>query len=227
MKRALLFLSLLPVLAFAQGRPSGGVCSLSPTTNAIAKTYTATATSGTAFQCTGDPETCLRVGTHPRATIGPCEDGSPDICFGPNDFGFTSKGRLWGDFTAQTFVARTLIDIQGPGSYLTNNNGPLNLFDSDGIVINNTTALKGRVAASVTFDSAAIGANTCNPQTITVAGAALHDHTGVTADFQLPVGVSLNGGRVTEANTVELNLCNSTGGSLNPDSGPFLVELTR
>lgn len=226
MKALLLIASLLPVLAFGQGKPpgSGGTCSLSPTANAIAKTYTATATSGTAFQSTGDLVTAVRLGTAPRATIGTCSGGG--VCIGPDDFGFTTKLYIWGDITTQTVVARTFLDVQG-SSYIINNDGPVRITDTDGVTINNGTPQKGRVAVSVTFDSAAIGANTCNPQTITVSGAALNDHTNVTANFQLPVGVSLNGGRVTATDTVELNLCNATAGSLDPVSGPFLVKLER
>ena len=175
--------------------------------NVSASTYTATATTGTAFQSTGDLVTAVRLGTGPRATIGTCS-GS-DVCIGPNDFGFTSKLYLWGDFTTQTVVARTFVDVQG-ASYIINNDGAVKVTDTDGLVINSTTALKGRVAAAVTFDSASISAGTCLDQDVTVPGALVGDFvTSANADFALVANVAVGNARVTDVDTLSLRLCNN------------------
>jgi hypothetical protein len=187
-----------------------------------------TATSGTTgFQCTGDPAVCLRYGTAPRATLGVCTAGSPDLCVGPNDFGFTSKLTVWGDITSQTLVARTFIDLQG-SAYLINNSGAVTVTDADGLVINGTSAMKGVVRTAVTYDAAAITNNACSVQSVTVAGAAVGDTVSVSADFSLPQGVGIGNVRVTAANTVELTLCNvTTGGTLDPASGTYRFRMER
>lgn len=192
--------------------------------NVNANSYAATATTGTAFQSTGDLVTAVRLGTAPRATIGTCSSGG--VCIGPDDFGFTTKLYVWGDITTQTVVARTFLDVQG-SSYIINNDGAVKVIDADGLVINSTTALKGRVAVAVTFDSASIAANGCNPQTVTVTGALANDFASVNANFALPSGVGIQGARVTATDTVEINLCNNTVGALDPASGSYLVKLER
>lgn len=233
MKRALLAMVLLAAFADAAVMGGGGAAGAAVNVlaelvgkNVNATSYTASSTTGPAFVATGDRVDAARLGTHPRATIGPCEPGAPDICVGPNDFGYTSKFRTWGDIIAQGFQVRDNIDILGTAA-IVNNSGPVRLNDADGFTINGGTPQRGRIAGSVTFDSAAIGAHDCEPQTVTVTGAALHDITTVSADFQLPKGVGLQGGRVSAVDTLELNLCNNTDGSLNPVSGPYLFELVR
>lgn len=192
-----------------------------------ANSYTATTSTGPAFYSTGDLVNAVRLGTAPRATIGVCNPGQPDVCIGPNDFGFTSKLVLWGDFTTQTIVARTFLDVQG-SAYIINNAGPVMVTDTDGLVINNTTPIKGNVMARVTFDFPSITNNACSVQSVTVTGAALQDAVHANADFSLPADVSIGNARVTAANTVELKLCNhSSSGPQDPVSGAYVFEFRR
>ena len=193
--------------------------------NVNANSYTATATTGTAFQSTGDLVTAVRLGTAPRATIGTCSSGG--VCIGPDDFGFTTKLYVWGDITTQTVVARTFLDVQG-SAYIINNAGAVMVTDTDGFVVNGGTPLKGRVAVAVTFDSAAINNGTCLAQTLTVTGAVLGDAVGVNADFELPDTVMIGNARVTAANTVSLRMCNvDVALSKDPVSGPYNFVLER
>lgn len=193
--------------------------------NVSANSYTATATSGTAFQSTGDLVTAVRLGTAPRATIGTCSGGG--VCIGPDDFGFTTKLYVWGDITTQTVVARTFLDVQG-SAYIINNSGPVRVTDTDGLVVNGGTALKGRVALAVTFDSASINNGTCLNQAVTVAGALVGDFVRVNADFALPDTVMVGNARVTATNTVSLRLCNIDPAlPADPASGPYNFALER
>lgn len=193
--------------------------------NVSAASYTATATTGPAFFSSGDLVDAVRLGTGPRATIGTCNGGA--VCIGP------TTGSDTGLYLSGFFVARSAqftgeLDMLGDNAYLRNNNGPLRVNDTDGLVINGTTALKGRLAVAVTFDAAAISNNTCNPQAVTVTGAVVGDFAQVNANFALPTGVGIQGVRVTATDTVEVDFCNVTsGGSLDPASGSYLFLLER
>jgi hypothetical protein len=190
-----------------------------------ASSYTATTATSPGFQCSQDLEACIRLGTGLRATIGTCNGGA--ICIGPNS-GSDTGLYLSGFFVARSAQFTSEVDLLGDNAYLRNNSGPLRINDTDGLVINATTPLKGRVAVAVTFDSAAISNNACNPQAVTVTGAVVNDFVSVNADFALPAGVGIQGARVTAADTVELNLCNNTtGGALDPASGSYLFKLER
>jgi hypothetical protein len=190
-----------------------------------ADSYTATTATGPAFTAANNLVNAIQLGTGPRATIGACQSGA--ICIGPDDLGFTTRLFVWGTIGTQMVQVRDSLDVLGNAAII-NNDGPVRIGDTDGIVINGTTALKGRVAVSVTFDSAAISNNACNPQSVTVTGALAGDFVSVNANFALPTGVVLGNARVTSANTVELTLCNvTTGGTLDPASGPYLFKLER
>lgn len=195
--------------------------------NVNAASYTASSTTGPSFVSTGDRVDAYRLGTHPRATIGPCAPGGPDVCVGPNDFGYTSSLRVWGNLSAQGFVVRDNIDVQGSAA-IVNNSGPVRVTDTDGIVLNGGTPLKGRVALPVTFDVASIAAGACVDSEVTVTGAVVGDSVRVNADFALPANVGIGNARVTAADTVELRLCNN---SLllprDPASGPYNFVLER
>lgn len=234
MKRALVAVVVLVSGAAVAGVFSGGggamvnVLAELVGENVNAASYTATSTTGPSFVSTGDRVDAARLGTHPRATIGPCEPGAPDICVGPNDFGYTSKFRTWGDIIAQGFQVRDNIDVLGNAA-IVNNSGPVRITDTDGLVVNATTALKGRVAVPVTFDSASINNGTCLDQAVTVAGAVVDDFvTSAYAAFTLPPGVSVDNAFVTATNTVELRLCNVDPSTpRDPASGLYKFVLER
>lgn len=195
--------------------------------NVNANSYTATNTSGPGFMATSDRTDAFRLGTHPRATIGPCYPGSPDVCVGPNDFGYTSKFTVWGDIVSQGIQVRDNIDILGNASIL-NNNGPVRLNDADGFVLNGGTAQKGHNVDTFTLDLAPIPNNSCLTVLVAWPLAQLHDRVKLTVDFDLPDDVIVTPERVPEAGQVRLKACNiSNEASQNPDSGPFIIELDR
>lgn len=193
--------------------------------NVSAATYTATTSTGPAFFSTGDLVDAVKLGTGPRATIGTCNGGA--VCIGPLS-GSDTGLYLSGFFVARSAQFTSEVDLLGDNAYLRNNSGPLRINDVDGLVINGTTALKGRVAVAVVFDSASINNGTCLAQSVTVTGAALGDSVGVNADFDLPDTVMIGNARVTATNTVSLRLCNvDVALPKNPDSGPYNFVLER
>lgn len=193
--------------------------------NVNANSYTATNTTGPGFQSTGERVDAVRLGSNPRATIGTCQSGA--VCIGPDDLGFATRLFVWGTIGTQAVQVRDNLDVLGNAAIL-NNDGPVRILDTDGLIVNNTTPLKGRLAVAVTFDAAAISNNACNPQAVTVSGAQVGDFAQVNANFALPAGVGIQGVRVTASNTVEVNFCNVTsGGSLDPVSGSYLFLLER
>lgn len=196
--------------------------------NVNANSYTATATTGPAFNSTGNLVDAYRLGTGPRATIGTCNSGG--ICLGPNDGSIGTMVFISGSFVSKSAQVQGPLDMLGVDAYLINNNStdPVRVEDADGFRINGTSPIKGVARASVTYDAPALSNNTCSPQSVTVTGAALGDYVTVNADFALPTGVAIGNARVTAANTVELTLCNITaGGALDPTSGPYLFRLER
>jgi hypothetical protein len=193
-----------------------------------ADSYTATTATGPAFIATNNLVNAIQLGTAPRATIGSCN--ATGICLGPNDGAISTMVYISGSLVSKSAQIQGPLDMLGVDAYLINNNGSdaVRVEDVDGFRINGTTPLKGRVAVSVTFDSAAISNNACNPQTVTVTGALAGDFVSVNANFALPTGVVIGNARVTSANAVELTLCNvTTGGTLDPASGPYLFKLER
>lgn len=236
MKRALVFMVLAAGVAGASVISSGGngggaavdVLAELVGKNVSASTYTATTTTGPAFQSTGNVVDAVRLGTGPRASIGTCNSGG--ICLGPNDGTIGTMVFVSGSVVANSAQIRGPLDMLGVDAYLINNNAsdPVRVEDLDGLRINGGTPLKKRLVVPVIFDSAAISNNACNPQAVTVPGALDGDFVDVNAQFALPGGVGIQGVRVTASDTVELNICNNTaGGALDPDSGSFLFRLER
>lgn len=233
MRALLMAACLLAGAASAQTFPGSGGGGATPTDIQAAlvgmaisaSSYTATTATSPGFQCSQDLEACIRLGTGLRATIGTCNGGA--VCVGPptgSDTGFYVSGFI----VAQSAQIQGQLDLLGDNAFIRNNSGPVRISDTDGLVINGTTPLKGRDLVSVTFDSAAISNNTCNAQSVTVPGTQATDFVEVNARFALPSGVGIQGVRATGANTVELNLCNNTaGGALDPASGTYLFKLER
>lgn len=229
--RALLLLALLPALALAQGRPnqggSGGVCTLSPSTQAVTTSYRATTTTGTAFQSDAVLECAFDTGPGARNCIGTNVAG--DVVFGPPS-GNTTVGRIYGSFYVSNIIqAGGQVDVFGSSSHLANTFPAtgVKVTDTDGFQINGTTAIKGWVQVAVTVDVASIAAASCATQSVTVTGAATNDAAWGNANFALPLGVLIGNVRVTATNTVELTLCNVTAGALDPDSGSYIFRLSR
>lgn len=237
--RTILFVAALlgASLARAQTFPGGGGGgSTSPSDvlaalvgqDVSANTYTATATTGPGFSADAVLTCAFDLGPGGRNCLGTNLAG--DVLLGPDDGGSGTEVRVSGSISALNLnlvngnlnlVNNAVITNPQPGK-------PVAVVEEEGLSINGTTPLKGRLAVSVTFDSAAISNNDCNPQAVTVTGAALNDFVQVSANFALPKGVGLQGARVTAANTVELNICNNTsGGSLDPASGAYLFLLER
>lgn len=193
--------------------------------NVSANSYTATATTGPAFFSTGDLVDAVKLGTGPRATIGTCNGGA--VCVGPvsgSDTGFYVSGFI----VARSAQFTSEVDLLGDNAYLRNNSGPVRVNDVDGLVVNGTTPLKGRVAVAVTFDSAAINNGTCLAQSLTVTGAVVGDAVGVNADFDLPDTVMIGNARVTATNTVALRMCNvDVALPKDPVSGTYNFVLER
>lgn len=190
-----------------------------------ASSYTATTATSPGFQCSQDLEACVRLGTGLRATIGTCNGGA--VCVGPptgSDTGFYVSGFV----AARSAQFTSEVDLLGDNAYLRNNSGPVRINDTDGLVLNGTTPLKGRVALAVTFDSASINNGTCLAQAVTVTGAVAGDFVRVNADFDLPDTVMIGNARVTSANTVSLRLCNlDVALPKDPASGPYNFVLER
>lgn len=190
-----------------------------------ANSYTATTTTGPAFISTGDRVDAVKLGTGARASIGTCNGGA--ICLGP------STGNSTGVYVSGFIVSTSQqvqgeLDLLGDNAYLRNNSGAVNVRDTDGLSINDTTPVKGVVLARVTFDFPSITNNACSTQSVTVTGAALQDYVKANADFALPADVSIGNARVTSANTVELKLCNhSSTGPQDPASGAYNFEIMR
>lgn len=230
--RALLLLALLPAMALAQGRPNqgggGGVCTLNPATQAVATSYRATTTTGTAYQVDAVLTCGIDLGPGTNNCIGTNVAG--DVILGPAS-GNSTTGRIYGSFYISNILqAGGQVDVFGSSSHLANTfpATAVKVTDSDGFQINGTTAIKGWVQAAVAVDFAAINNSACATQSVTVTGAATGDGAWANADFALPLGVSIGNVRVTAANTVELTLCNSTtAGPLDPSSGNFIFRLSR
>lgn len=194
----------------------------------VADSYRATTATGPAFYVDGILSCVLDLGPGARNCLG--TNGSGDILLGPNDGGAGTEVRVGGSVSALNLnltngflnlVNNAAITNPQPGK-------PVYVTEEEGLSINSTTPLKGRVAVAVTFDAAAISNNTCNPQAVTVTGAVVGDFAQVNANFALPTGVGIQGVRVTATDTVEVNFCNVTsGGSLDPASGSYLFLLER
>lgn len=237
MKRALLvggmvLLSGVAVAGVFGGGSGGGVGAVVDVLaelvgkNVNANSYTATTTTGPAFIATGDRIDAIRLGSGSRATIG--TNASGDIFIGPNDFGYTTSLYLWGGIVTQGIQVRSVLDVLGPGTYITNNDGVVQVVDPDGFKINGTTPLKGIVRASVTVDFPAIPNNDCVSVTTAVAGAQPHDFVDAIADFDLPEDVTVRAEYVVSAGQVKLKACNhSNEAAEDPDSGAFIVRLER
>lgn len=236
MQALIIVLALASSAASAQPFPGSGGGGTSPADiqaalvgQAInADSYTATTTTGPGFSANAVLACALDLGPGSRNCLGTNLSG--DILLGPNDGGAGTEVRVSGSVSALNLnltngflnlVNNAAITNPQPGK-------PVYVTEEEGLVINNTTPIKAHLAVPVTFDSAAISNNTCNPQTVTVTGAATGDFVSVNANFALPTGVSIGNVRVTAANTVELTLCNvTTGGTLDPASGTYNFTLER
>lgn len=219
-----------PVFPGNWGASSGGACTLDGTAQAVATSYRATATTGTAFQSDAVLECSFDTGPGARNCVGTNVSG--EILLGPGS-GNTTVVRAFGDVNAVQFIGSNITAsaafILGTSGFLTNSSAnPVSVTDADGFRINSTTAIKGWVQAAVAVDFASINNNACLTQSVTVTGAAVGDAVWGNADFALPLGVVVGNVRVTATNTVELTLCNVTsGGALDPALGNFIFRLSR
>lgn len=216
---------------------TGGSCTLDGSTQAVATSYRATTTTGTAYQTDAVLECSFDTGPGARNCIGTNVAG--DILLGPGS-GSGTTVRAFGKFIGLDFegqnVTTTNVVTAGAALFLgtnasiqNNNSGKTVLVtDPEGLQINATTPIKGWVQAAVSVDFASISNGACLAQSVTVTGATAGDAVWANADFALPLGVSVGNVRVTAANTVELTLCNITaGGALDPAAGNFVFRLSR
>lgn len=233
-------LLLIPVRARAQAfggvfpgsGGGGGMCTLDGTQPGIATYYRATATTGTGFQCDATLTSCVDLGPGDRNSIGTNPAG--DILWGPAS-GSTTTVRIFGNLTLNNVLTVAgSIDLYGSGGSGGGNlnntfpSSPVRVTDADGLIINGTSAIKGVVRASVTFDFPSIPNGTCGVSSLTVTGAAVGDYVSINADFVLPTTVGIGNARVTATNTVDLRLCNHDAAlSADPASGAYLVRLER
>lgn len=196
--------------------------------NVNANSYTATTATGPGFSVDAVLACSFDLGPGGRNCLG--TNGSGDILLGPNDGGAGTEVRISGTVSALNLnltngslnlVNNASISNPQPGK-------PVYVTEEEGLTINNTTPLKGRVALAVTFDSASINNGTCLTQSVTVAGALTGDFVRVNADFALPDTVAIGNARVTASNTVALRLCNiDLALPADPASGPYNFVLER
>lgn len=234
MSRAVLLSLLLALPAAAQtfpyiggGSGGGGVCTLDGSTQAIATSYRATTTTGTGYQCDAVLSSCIDLGPGANNFIGTNVAG--DIVLGPGS-GNSAVVRIFGTQYVNNFVQSTAgFDVYFNGALFNSFTGqPLKVADAEGLTINGTTAIKGVVRASVTFDFPSIPNGSCGVSSLTVTGAAVGDYVSVNADFALPSTVGIGNARVTAANTVDLRLCNYDAAlPADPASGAYLFRLER
>jgi hypothetical protein len=213
---------------FPGGSGGGGTCSLDPAAVGIAPSYRATTTTDTGYQCDALLTSCVDLGPGARNFIGSNVAG--DITLGPQS-GNTTVVRTWGSmYVTNILQVASQVDILGSSAHLANTfpSAPVRVTDADGLIINGTSAIKGVVRASVTFDFPSIPNGTCGVSSLTVTGAAVGDYVSINADFVLPTTVGIGNARVSAANTVDLRLCNHDAAlSADPASGAYLVRLER
>ena len=208
------------------GSGSGGVCSLDPASTAITERYRATATTGTGYQCDATLDSCVDLGPGTRNTVGTNVAGA--VCLGPCS-GSGTAVLVFGDMTISNVTTiGAALDFSGSSFIRNPLGGTVKVTDPDGLVINATSAIKGVVRASVTFDFPSIPNGTCGVSSLTVTGAAVGDYVSINADFVLPTTVGIGNARVSATNTVDLRLCNHDAAlSADPASGAYLVRLER
>lgn len=198
--------------------------------NVNAASYTATTTTGPAFIATGDRVDAIRLGSGSRATIG--TNAAGDIFIGPNDFGYTTSLYLWGGIVTQGIQVRSVLDVLGPGAYITNNDGMVQVFDPDGFSINGSTAIKALyIEPPAVIDLPQVSNGSCSTMDYALAKAKVGDFVGVQAEFDYgedAPDVTVRGGRVPVDGTVRIRFCNSSPMTEeDPPSGPYTIRLER
>lgn len=195
-----------------------------------ADSYTATATTGPAFNATGNLVDAVRLGTSPRATIGTCQSGS--VCIGPDDLGYATKLYVWGDIITQMVQVRDSIDVLGNAAIL-NNNGPVRIVDTDGLSINGSTPIKARyILPGIVVDFEPVPNGACgDPVDIPVPEAKAGDFVGIQAEFDYgedAPDVTVRGLRAPADGIVRVKACNASFMTEeDPPSGPYKIRLER
>jgi hypothetical protein len=80
---------------------------------------------------------------------------------------------------------------------------------------------------SVTFDPAAVNANSTSEQTVTITGLKTGDTILKVQKPKYTSGLIVTGGLVTAANTVTVQFANITGGSINPAEEVYKFYVLR
>jgi len=73
----------------------------------------------------------------------------------------------------------------------------------------------------------AVAQNTTAEQSFTVMGLQTGDFVDVYANSAQTAGIGIVNNRVSAANTLQIGFSNSTGGSLTPAAGVYLIIVTR
>jgi hypothetical protein len=83
------------------------------------------------------------------------------------------------------------------------------------------------ITGTVALDPASVAAQTCTEHQVTISGAAVGDVVCLTPPASLEAGLCVSGARVSAANTVQIRLCNVTGGAVDGSSRTWSYVLIR
>ncbi len=78
-----------------------------------------------------------------------------------------------------------------------------------------------------TLTPVAVAGSTAAEQSFTVLGLQLMDALDVTFNGAQTAGIGIGNARVSAANTLTITFTNSTGGSLTPASGQYVITVCR
>lgn len=189
-------------------------------------TFTSTTSSGDGFSCSAQLGACFDVGGA-CGQIGRDNNGYIQIgdgCSPVVDIGETTRIQ-----PGQAIFTNGGLFLDGT-TYISNQSGAVKVTDTDGLVINSTSAITGISLADVVVDIASIAANSCDDVTATVAGVEANDFVSVIPASTLSVtDVTVGDAHVTNAGTDEVTFraCNSSGGAEDPDSATFRFLVVR
>jgi hypothetical protein len=185
----------------------GGESGCGVDTSCEAPTFAATTTDGVGYACNSTLATCLDVGPGVCNQIGTntANDGEIILGMAGNAACVTRVGQLLG--ASQVQVVNGPFTCSG-ACYLQDDNGPVVITDSDGLLLNGGVALKSILSTTATLDFPSIPNDSTATLTTTVAGAVANSPVIVIANCALEENINVDQRRVSAANTVSIRLRN-------------------
>lgn len=216
--------SALTATATPFGGSDGATCG--PDLTCASDSFTATTATEGGFTCSAQLGACFDVGGA-CGQIGRDNNGYIQIgdgCSPVVDIGETTRIQ-----PGQAIFTNGGLFLDGT-TYIQNQSGAVKVTDTDGLVINSTSAITGISLADVVVDIASIAANSCADVAATVAGVEANDIVIVTPTTTLAVtDVTVGDAHVTNAGTDEVTFraCNASGGPEDPASATFRFLVVR